>query len=347
MKTATSTISTSTSAIADRIEGFDLLRGLCAIAVAFYHILWWRDQVSLDGIGRYCVYVFFVLSGASMFIAYNHKFAQGYDAGKFIALRFLRLAPLLCMVLALTAGLALVKHQPVGHLIGDTLLNISFAFGLGNPGSTSAITGGWSLGIEFVFYLVFPVLLAATQSRAWLLMLVLSFVLQHVFVNRTLGGASLATAWVTYTQPLSFAFYFMAGCCIGRVIQSGAIRYSPLWVFGFAAAALPLLSVHSEDNLLGVNGVMLSLSATALALCSSGLPTPGFASTVADALGRLSYGVYLIHPLAFGVVNRLLMKQPTVVVALTTIAVSSVAALVLERYYEAPVRSGIRKLMRI
>lgn len=347
MKTASVLTAQSTRVIADRIEGFDFLRGLCAIGVAFYHILWWRDQVSLEGIGRYCVYVFFVLSGASMYVAYERKFAQGYDAGKFIALRFLRLAPLLCMVLALTAGLALVKHQPVGHLIGDTLLNISFAFGLGNPGSTSAITGGWSLGIEFVFYLVFPVMLAATRSRAWLFVLAMSFVLQQVFINRTLAGVSLAAAWVTYTQPLSFAFYFMAGCCIGRMIESGAIRYSPLWVIGFVVAALPLLSVHSEDNLVGVYGVVLSLSAAALALCSIGLPMPGFASTVADALGRLSYGVYLIHPLAFGVVSRLLSKQPTIVVALITIAVSSAAALVLERYYEAPARSRIRKLMGI
>lgn len=347
MKTATTTISTSTSAIADRIEGFDLLRGLCAMAVAFYHILWWRDQVSLEGIGRYCVYVFFVLSGASMYVAYERKFAQGYDAGKFIALRFLRLAPLLGLVLALTGGLALVKHQPASRLIGDTLLNISFAFGLGNPGSTSAITGGWSLGIEFVFYLVFPVMLAATRSRAWLLVLALSFALQQIFVNRTLGGVSLASAWGSYTQPLSFAFYFMAGCCIGRLIQSGTVRYSPLWVVGFVVAALPLLSIHDEGNLIGVSGVVLSLSAAALALCSSGLPMPGLASTVADALGKLSYGVYLIHPLAFGVVNRLLTKQPTVVVALTTIALSSIAALALERYYEAPVRARLRKLMGI
>ena len=347
MKTATTTISTSTSAIADRIEGFDFLRGLCAMAVAFYHILWWRDQVSLEGIGRYCVYVFFVLSGASMYVAYNRKFAQGYDAGKFIMLRFLRLAPLLGLVLAVTSGMALLKHQPAGRLIGDTLLNISFAFGLGNPGSTSAITGGWSLGIEFVFYLVFPVMLAATRSRAWVLVLALSFVLQHVFVNRTLSGVTLASAWVSYTQPLSFVFYFMAGCCIGRLIESGAIRYSPLWAIGLIVAALPLVSMHDEGNLVGFSGIVLSLSAAALALCSSGISMPGFASTVADALGRLSYGVYLIHPLAFGVVNRLLSKQPTVVVALITIALSSMAALVLERYYEAPARSRIRKLMGI
>jgi len=347
MKPATTTTIISTSAIAGRIEGFDFLRGLCAIAVAFYHILWWRDQVTLNGIGRYGVYVFFVLSGASMYVAYNRKFAQGYDAGKFIALRFLRLAPLFGLILLLTTGLAIVKRQPVSQLLGDALLNISFAFGLGNPGATSAITAGWSLGIEFVFYLVFPVMLAATRSRAWLLVLTLSFVVQQVFVNHTLAGARLADVWSAYTQPLSFVFYFMAGCCIGRLVESGAVRYSPLWGAGFVAAALPLLSIHGESNLVGMYGVVLSLSAAALALCSSGLPVSGFASIVGDALGRLSYGVYLIHPLAFGVVNRLLTKQPTIVVALTTVALSAVAALVLERYYEAPARDRIRKVMGV
>lgn len=347
MKTATTAAITSTSAITDRIEGFDFLRGLCAIGVAFYHILSWRDQVLLNGIGRYGVYVFFVLSGASMYVAYSRKFAQGYDAGKFIMLRFLRLAPLFGLVLLLTVGLAAAKREPVGQLLADALLNISFAFGLGNPGSTTPITGGWSLGIEFVFYLTFPVILAAARSRAWMLVLALSFVVQQVFVNRTLGSATLAEAWVAYIQPLSFVFYFVSGCCIGRLIESGAIRNSPLWVVGFVVAALPLLAIHSDSNLVGVYGLVLSLAAVALSLCSSGLPIAGFMSPVADALGRLSYGVYLIHPLAFGVVNKVLAKQPTLVIALATIAASSALALVLERYYEGPARKRIKKVIGI
>jgi peptidoglycan/LPS O-acetylase OafA/YrhL len=347
MKTATVAGSSATNIISDRIEGFDFLRGICAIAVACYHIFNWRDGIMLNGIGRYGVYVFFVLSGASMYVAYNRKFAQGYDAGKFITLRFLRLAPLLSLVLVFTVCVALAKKQPVGHLLGDALLNISFTFGLGNPGATSAITGGWSLGIEFVFYLVFPLMLAVTRSRAWLLVLVLSFAVQQVFINRTLGGASLASNWVSYAQPLSFVFYFVAGCCIGRLIESGTIRYSPLWIIGFVAAGVPLLSIHVEDNLVGLYGIVLCLSAVILSLCSGGLPMVGGVSAVADTLGRLSYGVYLIHPLIFGVVNRILAKQSTIVIAVTTILVSSVVALILERYYEAPVRGRIRKAMGV
>lgn len=344
MKTFTASSVDQSRVIADRIEGFDLLRGLCAIAVAFYHILWWRDQVSLDGIGRYGVYIFFVLSGASMVVAYNSKFAHGYDVGKFIVLRFLRLAPLFGLILALTLGIALLKKQSAWDVSGSTLLNMSFLFGLGNAGNTSAVTGGWSLGIEFVFYLVFPAMLAATRSRAWILFLVLAFVVQHVFVNRTLDGTTLAAAWASYTQPLSFVFYFMAGCCIGRLIENGAVRYSALWIPGCVLLALPFLAIHGENNLVGMYGVVLSLSAAVLVLASAGLPISGLAAGAADALGKMSYGVYLIHPLAYGVVNRVLAKQATVVVAITTVTVSAIAALLLERYYEAPVRKRIRAL---
>jgi peptidoglycan/LPS O-acetylase OafA/YrhL len=347
MKTASVLTAQPTRVIANRIEGFDLLRGLCAIAVAFYHILAWRENVLLNGIGRYGVYVFFVLSGASMYVAYNRKFAQGYDAGKFIMLRVLRLAPLLALIIGLTLANAIVKKQPVGQLFTDALLNLSFTFGLGNPGSTSVVTGGWSLGIEFVFYLMFPIMLAATRSRAWLLLLAMTFVVQHVFVDRTLAGTSLVPAWASYTQPLSFIFYFMAGCCIGRLIESGALRYSPLWIAGFLVAALPLVSIHADSNLEGLYGMLLSLAAAALVLCSTGLPISGFASTAADALGKLSYGVYLIHPLVFNTVNKLLSKQPTAVVAAVTIAVSAAAALILERFYEGPVRDRARKLLKI
>lgn len=347
MKTASITITQSPYVIAGRIEGFDLLRGLCAIAVAFYHIFAWRNEVHFNGVGRYGVYIFFVLSGASMYVAYNAKFTQGYDAGKFILLRVLRLAPLLALAIALTIANLFFKKQPVVNPLADSFLNLSFTFGLGNPGKTSVVTGGWSLGIEFVFYLIFPVMLTATRSRASSILLMLAFVAQHVFVNRTLAGTSLTQAWSSYTQPLSFIFYFMAGCCIGRLAESGNLRCSPLWIAGFIMSALPILSIHGEDNLVGLYGLLLSLAAAAIVLCSVGLPVSGFLSRISDSLGKLSYGVYLLHPLMFGTVNRLLAKQPTIVIAAATIALSSVIALILERYYEAPVRNHIRKVLGV
>ena len=190
-------------------------------------------------------------------------------------------------------------------------------------------------------------MLAATRSRGWILLLGLAFVVQHVFIARTLEGATLLTAWASYIQPLSFIFYFMAGCCIGRLVESGVIRYSPMWTMGFLGAALPLLFIHDDGNIVGSYGLLLSLSATSLTLCSTGLLVSGLVSYVSDLFGKLSYGMYLIHPLVFSFINKLLAKQSTAIVMAVTITLSALVALLLERYYETPIRNHTRRLLSL
>jgi peptidoglycan/LPS O-acetylase OafA/YrhL len=51
-----------------RVLGWDLLRGLCALTVASYHLLYWLGLAELPALGTYGVYLFIVLSGASLAI---------------------------------------------------------------------------------------------------------------------------------------------------------------------------------------------------------------------------------------------------------------------------------------
>lgn len=42
-----------------RVDGFDMLRGLCAIGVAYYHLMHWFELRELYNLGLYGVYIFF------------------------------------------------------------------------------------------------------------------------------------------------------------------------------------------------------------------------------------------------------------------------------------------------
>jgi peptidoglycan/LPS O-acetylase OafA/YrhL len=329
-----------------RIVGFDLLRGLCAIAVAYYHILAWTGRAELYNFGRYGVYIFFVLSGASMYVAYSRKFDNGYRADKFILLRIVRIAPLYALIVLAYTALLVVGSKSIWSQVTPIFLNISLVFGMGNPALTSPVTGGWSLGIEFLFYLMFPVLLALTKSRAWLFVLGLSFIAQHMFIGLTLAnGRTLETGWVPYTQMLSFLFYFVAGCSIGRMVEAGAIRQGARYIVLVAVALGPLVLFHTEEDLTGIIGWTLSICTVLATAGAAGIGFNRIGTVISEYFGKMSYGVYLIHPLVYAVVRKLVPTSTgwPILLATSVVLCSIGLALLVENRFETPVRNLIKR----
>ena len=144
-----------------RVLGWDVLRGLCALAVACYHLLHWQGVADIHAWGSYGVYLFFVLSGASLAFTYAGRLEEGrFHYGEFLRVRYLRIAPLYLLLMAVFAlPWKVLRDGVTGHLLSQVLLNASFLFGLHDPAVQSLLIGGWSLGIEAVFYLAFPLLL--------------------------------------------------------------------------------------------------------------------------------------------------------------------------------------------
>ncbi len=319
-----------------RVRGFDLLRGVCALAVALYHVLSWQQVADLHSWGRYGVYLFFLLSGASMFLAYDQKFQAGYSPLKFILLRLTRLMPLFGVLLVLKLAYGLALGRPIPEQLGLFYLNVLFIFGLGNPGDSSSLIGGWSLGIECLFYLMFPIITAAVRSRACAAIVVLAFIGQHVFIARTVGTATLEQVWGEYTHMLSFIYYFIAGCAIGKRVRAGALDASA-WAWPAVALLLiPLATLNGESNLLGWTGMGLSLAAAALVAAAAALPLRGLAVMLADTLGKMSYGLYLIHPFVYTALEPALRGWPPSALCALVLALSAALALVAERFLEAP-----------
>lgn len=312
-----------------RIYGFDLLRGLCAIAVAAYHMLSWAGTSHPYSWGLFAVYIFFVLSGASMVVAYRDRFAQGFPAWRFLLLRFARLAPLFVLAVAL-------------NLRGRTefasgLLNASFLFGLGNPGATSWVVGGWSLGIEFAFYLMFPVLLSVATTKARYPVAVALAVGQLLFVHLVLGGGDLSTAWPTYTQPLAFIAYFYIGCVIGESVLNGrAARISTVPFIVCLALILLGSGSTATDTLTGLRGTALFALSVLAAFFAGGLALKRGWQSVASFLGDASYGVYLLHPFAYAIVAKL--KFPPAAGMPAALLLSVLGAHLALRLYENPIR---------
>lgn len=302
------------SVAAERILGFDLLRGVFAFSVLAYHSLSWSGTVSLYNLGMYGVYGFFVLSGASMYVAYGRRMRSLAEVPAYVVQRLFRILPLLAVVGALwpfavhlLSGSGIVPRGLILDI--RSILTLSPLFGAAAPGATSSVLGAWSLGIEFVFYGFFPIMLAIYR-RGWVaaaIVCTIALITQLAFIRFVFGaGASFGEAWALYTQFASFGFYFAAGMAIGKWQlerstpasrrQSGAAIFLAVALaagIGFSSGAAP------ETSLKGWQGVGLIFATTALVWTSASFRFSGAWVRAAEWLGLLSYPVYLIHPLVW------------------------------------------------
>jgi peptidoglycan/LPS O-acetylase OafA/YrhL len=342
-----------------RVLGWDVLRGLSALAVAVYHLFLWQDLASLHSFGSYGVYLFFVLSGASLAYTYAERFEQGrFSLPQFLWVRYMRLAPLYLTLMLVILPWKLAKDGMTGTLLAKLALNASFLFGLYNPADSSVLVGGWSLGIEAIFYLLFPLMLAAASHRAALAGFALLALIQAAWIWRVfeLPGGYAAHA-VFYHQVPAFAAYFMGGCLIGVGRRSPSpIRLpTPVVLAGIAGGFLLLLLLNPQrqgDELFGWQGAVLSTLCFVLVWLAGRLDLrrrPG-AQSIAAHLGDSTYGMYLMHPVVFFGISFVLLPKAgllapdqwtsgaRLLLALAVVLVAFTLAILSERYFERPLR---------
>ena len=178
------------------------MRGVSALGVAAYHMSLWGGaelapalKAVLTVFGTYGVSVFFILSGYSLAHAYDGDFPGRIESRPLMAYfrrRIGRLGPMfVVVVLASLMGKWLLRAQIPAWL--PTLANLTLLFGFVNPAVTPVI-GGWSIGVEVVFYVAFPLLLVM-RDRAKLSLL--CAVLFSAWISVDLAqNASLGDGWL-------------------------------------------------------------------------------------------------------------------------------------------------------
>jgi len=304
-----------------RVESLDILRGLMALAVAFYHFTIWYPvfqpgrfmAYTAAKVGHYGVEGFFIISGFCFFHIYGPGSFRGRGLMDFHIKRFLRIAPLYYLAVALNVLLGnTVGPAPTARMLAE---NATLTFGLFHP-NHSLVLGGWSIGIEYVFYLVFPLLAwAACRYRPFLALAALAAILLSLpYTLWLVPEAAMAgdMKFHTYVQLANHGFLFFLG---GLVAQA---RARIPWRFtrpSFLVLAAGLALVFSRyirnfyDHFVVMEGPPRYAFA---ALCLGMVALFAFRDFPESRLkragiflGEVSYSVYLIHPFAQEILLRL------------------------------------------
>lgn len=154
-----------------RIDGPDILRGISALSVIVVHLIGnsgLKFPHYIEKIGGHftaCVTFFFAISAFSIAYSYGDNVFSRDKFHSFYLKRIFRLAPLFYLAFFVEAFIVyiLYNHSPDPFA---AFLSFSFLFSLVPTMQDSLVWAGWSLGIEWLFYLIYPLLICFIRTKS-------------------------------------------------------------------------------------------------------------------------------------------------------------------------------------
>ena len=99
------------------------------------------------------VYLFIMISGFGMFCGYYERFKSGeINLNSFYARRYKKILPFFAVLIAIDV---LIEHS-LSHLLIEGLTELTLVFGLLPNNQPSVIGVCWTIGVIFLFYMLFP-----------------------------------------------------------------------------------------------------------------------------------------------------------------------------------------------
>lgn len=303
-----------------RLRFIDGLRGLAMLMVLFYHLPLittptiqvpaWAAFTSYGGSG---IILFFVISAFSLCHTMPSHQRTGVMLYSFFVKRFFRIAPLFYVLLA---SQLLVEYMDNGTLpaVDIIVANLLFLFNFYPKAIDCLIFAGWTLGVEWAFYLIFPCLHRNIQSLSQhLAFFIVSFAAFPIFMG-LIGYLHLSPHEEARTSLLTIFLYlpaFAGGMLtyqlyqraellprdkgLGLVFMAGALVLFTLLVSGKLRGVLP--PAHWETFcfvLLVLGSAYYGVSAPAGRVnlrvsCAASL------SRILSFYGTISFSAYLLH----------------------------------------------------
>ncbi len=322
-----------------RFYELDILRGLAALVVVFFHykhFLLISDTAGFDYdhmpfssalmplylYGQFFVELFFAISGYVFFWLYARPIEEARtDAWSFFVARFARLYPLYFVTLIVVAGLQFAYRSQYGGdfiYIGDTLGNFVLNLLMVQqwlPYAAQSFNGpAWSISVEVFLYALFFLLCVWRKNTLWALAgLFLAGAVVRVLSDPTVdfvrgvpsffegGLVFYAVRALRRTENAIWRKRVMLALCIVLPL---------LWVVSYVRGFHPINVLVEPGffaaifSVVGFLYVVMPLSLMALGLMQDHWPMSGLSRDNLHRIswiGDISYSIYLIHfPLQLG-----------------------------------------------
>lgn len=314
-------IATASAGVAGpRLRRIDALRGIAALLVVWLHVAesyvglgpidgrWIYEFARSIDVGRVGVVAFFLISG--FVIPFSIRIDSPAPVGSFLMKRFFRIFPAYWLSIPLGA---LTSWWIWGRSFSgrDFLLNFTLLHDL--FGARPAEGLYWTLLVELVFYALCVALLLTRSlydmRRVWFLASAFTLVYSLSMLLRWAGLPTLestAAFWFLNLAMMLCGTLYRT-CVFDRTAAGDRwLRIGVVALLAFHLLALPIGAIWA----VGFERNATVPYALGLLLFVLGVSIVPVASRVTDWLGRISYSIYLFHPVVFQALLWWLLRQP-------------------------------------
>lgn len=341
------------------------LRGAAALFVMLYHfhlkMIATGPLSTLLLHGYLAVDLFFILSGFVMAHVYGEALASGtFRQRSFLLHRIGRIYPLYLLATLAFVTLALERGAFGAPQYLALSANLVMMQSLGDWPSMDP--PAWSVSAEMIAYLLFPLIAPAclrssrkvalfTGMAALLSVLAMTLAASRHYIGTPIAKGELDLYFTPYTLVRCLAG-FVIGQLLYRLFRNGTLN--PVLSGNLFQCAVLLLVLATLAQALSDFPAYLAMILLVVTLAQDrGLLQRLFASPPLMLLGKVSFGIYLLHFLAIGLVDRFSRQalsrglDPVVSDGIATLAACAMVtalAWVLHRGFESPLRRMIRRL---
>lgn len=350
-----------------RLRHVDALRAIAALLVVWRHVgdaylglgpgvtgRWLADLGAAVDVGRIGVVAFFLISG--YVIPFSIRPERAAPVATFLIRRFFRIFPAYWLSVPLGAfATCWLWGAPFGF--GELLVNLTLLQSF--FGVREALGLYWTLVVEWGFYLLCVALLVTgSMQRPWrwfaLACAGTGAFLVEAASDRLIGMSVIGTGTAYFLLNLSM---MLLGTLVRRVLVERDARVGRMLVSGVTA----LLAWHVVVFPVSVGWVTGSMHnpatsyALGVALFLCGMFVLRIRTRLTDWLGRISYSIYLFHPVVFMTGLWALLRLPAEsplraqhlgIYILVNAVVACLLAAIVHRWVEQPGIELGRRLAR-
>ena len=295
-----------------KYNNIDALRTFGCLAIVAWHVKANLQFNLTEGVAErvissfdYLVYLFMIISGFGMCNGYYPKLKNGnYDLNKFYSRRYKKILPFFAILIILECVI-----DPKLNNIYEGLLEITMLFGFLPNNNLSVIGVAWTLGVIFVYYIIFPFIIFLLYNKrrgiiTFFISLGITFMCQEYFMTEEFVANN-------FVMRHSFLFclpYFLCGGLIylyRNEIENIVNRHKLCcFIICVSLSAVYLLSPDKiiEFDIIVPKTLVLYTSWICLMLGEKDIL---FSNRFTGFISKISMEIYLAHMVVFRIVEKL------------------------------------------